>query len=122
MAQSARQEFDLIVLGAGPAGISAALAAAQNGLHTLIVDESSRPGGQVYRAVPSEFRIDAPDRLGEDFQRGEALRGALLASAVETRFDHRVWNVTPCFLVQAAGPQGVFQARSRALIAATGAS
>ena len=122
MAQSAQQEFDLMVLGAGPAGISAALAAAQHGLQTLIVDESSRPGGQVYRAVPGEFRIDAPDRLGEDFQRGEALRGALSASAVETRLDHRVWNVTPGFLVQAAGPQGMFRARSRALIAATGAS
>jgi thioredoxin reductase/bacterioferritin-associated ferredoxin len=117
-----QQAFDLIVLGAGPAGISAALSASQQGLRALIVDESPRPGGQVYRAVPDEFRVNAPDRLGEDFQRGEALRRALSESAVETRLDHRVWNVAPGFLVQAAGPQGMFQARARALVCATGAS
>lgn len=123
MAQpAARRQFDLIVLGAGPAGISAALSGSRHGLRTLIIDESPGPGGQVYRAVPVEFRVNAPDRLGEDFQRGEALRRALSGSAVETRLDHRVWNVAPGFIVQAAGPQGMFEARARALVAATGAA
>lgn len=114
--------YDLIVLGAGPAGISAALAAARQGVRTLLIDGSPQPGGQVYRAVPADFRIAAPERLGEDFAHGQRLRQALADSAVETRFEHSVWNVTPGFLIQAAGPQGLFQARSRALIAATGTS
>src|SRR4249920_2007357 len=116
----AETSYDLIVLGAGPAGISAALSAARQGVHTLLIDGSSQPGGQVYRAVPGEFRIAAPEVLGEDFAHGQRLRRALADSAVDVRLEHPVWNVAPGFLVQAAGPQGLFQARSRALIAATG--
>ena len=112
--------YDLIVLGAGPAGISAALGASRQGVRTLLIDGSAQPGGQVYRAVPGEFRLAAADRLGDDFMHGQRLRQALAESAVEVRLEHQVWNVTPGFLVQAAGPQGLFQARSRALIAATG--
>ena len=112
--------YDLIVLGAGPAGISAALSAARHGVRTLLLDGSSLPGGQVYRAVPGEFRIHAPERLGDDFRHGQRLRQALAASAVEIKLEHQVWNVSPGFVVQAVGPSGLFQARSRALIAATG--
>ena len=122
MKSGAEEAFDLIVLGGGPAGISAALSAARHGVHTLLIDESPMPGGQVYRAVPGEFRINSPVRLGEDFKRGETLRRALAGSAVEVRLDHCVWNVAPGFLVQAAGPNGLFEGRSRAVIAATGAT
>ena len=36
---------DLLVVGAGPAGLSGAVAAAQQGLDVLLVDENPRPGG-----------------------------------------------------------------------------
>ncbi len=39
-------QFDLIIIGAGPAGLSAAIYAARGALKTLVVDESSA-GGQV---------------------------------------------------------------------------
>ena len=39
------KSFDFIIIGAGPAGLTAALYAARNGLHTLAID-SSFPGGQ----------------------------------------------------------------------------
>jgi thioredoxin reductase (NADPH) len=41
-----RSEFDLIIIGAGPAGLTAAIYAARAALSTLVVDESSA-GGQV---------------------------------------------------------------------------
>ena len=122
MSAPSGNEFDLIVLGAGPAGISAAISAARHGARTLLVDESPVPGGQVYRAVPDAFRMSASPRPGEDRERGDALRRALAGSPVEVRLGQRVWNVAPGFLVQSAGPDGMFEARSRALIAATGAA
>jgi len=46
---------DLAVVGAGPAGLAAAVAAAEHGLTVLVVDEQPRPGGQIFRQLPPEF-------------------------------------------------------------------
>jgi len=42
--------FDVLVIGAGPAGLAAALAATTAGTSIGIVDENGTPGGQIYRA------------------------------------------------------------------------
>lgn len=39
--------WDLIVIGSGPAGLKAAIKAAENGLTTMVVDEFPRPGGRL---------------------------------------------------------------------------
>ncbi|MDA1049430.1 MAG: 2Fe-2S iron-sulfur cluster-binding protein [Planctomycetota bacterium] len=39
--------FDLLVVGSGPAGLAAAIAAAEQGLQVLMVDEQPRPGGSL---------------------------------------------------------------------------
>ena len=38
---------DLLVVGAGPAGMAGAIAAAEHGLEVIIVDEQARPGGSL---------------------------------------------------------------------------
>ncbi len=43
--QPLKLEADVIVVGAGPSGVSAALTAAQTGAQVLLVDEHSKPGG-----------------------------------------------------------------------------
>ena len=40
---------DIIVVGAGPAGLAAAACAAESGKRVLVLDESPRPGGQIWR-------------------------------------------------------------------------
>jgi len=46
-------EFDLLIIGAGPAGMSAAVAGAGMGLRVAVVDEQPAVGGQVFRAIES---------------------------------------------------------------------
>ncbi|MCW2899590.1 MAG: domain protein (2Fe-2S)-binding domain protein [Streptosporangiaceae bacterium] len=41
--------YDLVVIGAGPAGLSAATLAAEAGASVALVDSGSRPGGQYWR-------------------------------------------------------------------------
>lgn len=41
--------FDVIVVGAGPAGLSAAAAACEQGRSVLLLDSAPRPGGQFWR-------------------------------------------------------------------------
>jgi NADPH-dependent 2,4-dienoyl-CoA reductase/sulfur reductase-like enzyme len=63
---------ELLVVGAGPAGLAAATVAAGLGVQTVLMDEQPAPGGQIYRAVTTspvtESRI-----LGEDYWYGHSL-------------------------------------------------
>lgn len=44
-------KIDLLIVGAGPAGMSAAITAADSGLQVAVVDEQAAVGGQVFRAI-----------------------------------------------------------------------
>ena len=43
---------DLLIIGAGPAGMSAALAAAPSGARIVMLDDNPLPGGQIWRDGP----------------------------------------------------------------------
>jgi thioredoxin reductase/bacterioferritin-associated ferredoxin len=103
---------DLIILGAGPAGASAAITAAELGLRTVVLDEQHEAGGQVWRA-PS-----GAETPGDD---GARLRDRLRASGATTAFGRRVWLVERGFTVSALGPDGAEDYKAPTLIVATGA-
>ncbi|CAI1503512.1 NAD(P)/FAD-dependent oxidoreductase [Serratia quinivorans] len=44
---------DVLIIGAGPAGLAAARAAAQSGQSVLVLDDNLRPGGQIWRDGPN---------------------------------------------------------------------
>lgn len=121
----ATQDADVTVIGAGPAGIRAALTARAFGLQVALLDEADAPGGQVYRAVPDALRAERADAAGPDLRKGDSLRSQLAASRVETRIGRRVWSVSgndDLFRVDALGPDGSETYRARALVATTGTS
>ncbi|HEU0120477.1 MAG TPA: FAD-dependent oxidoreductase [Bryobacteraceae bacterium] len=60
--------FDVAILGAGPAGLSAARAAARSGKSVVLLDDNPAAGGQIWRgnariAVPSEVRFLSATRV-----------------------------------------------------------
>jgi thioredoxin reductase/bacterioferritin-associated ferredoxin len=107
-------DHDLIVLGAGPAGASAAIEADALGLKTLLIDEQDAAGGQVWQAPTPAARPSGETE-------GETLRRRLAASGVRTAFSQRVWHIEPGFVVSTAGTGGTASIRAPALILATGA-
>ena len=113
---------DLVVLGAGPAGGHAALAASGAGLDVVLIDEGTAPGGQVWRAPGPGLAVTVPAALGPDHRAGEALRRALAASTVRIMNVHRAWLLQPGFVVHAAGPDGDTRVHARALLLAPGTS
>jgi thioredoxin reductase/bacterioferritin-associated ferredoxin len=115
---TALQLADLIVVGVGPAGASAALAASSCGLAVICLDEAPAAGGQVWRAPWSG--LDAK-RHGPDAVAGDALRARLSGSTVAALFGRRVWSVTERFRVDALGPDGNEAFVAPQLVAATGA-
>lgn len=112
--------FDLLVIGGGPAGLMAAVAARRHGATVALVDENPAAGGQVYRATPAAF-AQGSAATAEEIE-GSRLRALLARSGVVTRFGHKVWSVSPGFRVDAIGPDGPVVLRAPKLIVATGTS
>lgn len=108
---------DLVVIGAGPAGLAAAVTAATAGLDVVLVDAGRRPGGQYYRHHAAET-----GRLHHGWDTFVRLRDAL--DRLTYLPGHRVWHVEDGFTVHAlAGDRDERPVRidARALIVATGA-
>lgn len=55
--------FDVAVIGAGPAGLAAAVAAAERGARVAVLDAGAQPGGQFWRHRP-ETVFPEPDGHG----------------------------------------------------------
>ena len=47
--------YDVVIVGAGPAGLSAAIEAAKNGMKVVVFDENSKPGGQLFKQIHKFF-------------------------------------------------------------------
>jgi len=116
----------LAVLGAGPAGTSAAIAAAAAGLSVLLVDEARSAGGQVFRESPISLlptRRNA-GKMDPDRRAGDSLRRDLERSGVTTRFGWRVWSVVRMergFRLDAIDGDASHTVEATALLVATGA-
>jgi thioredoxin reductase/bacterioferritin-associated ferredoxin len=111
---------DLIVIGAGPAGGNAAVAAARHGLKVALLDEAAQPGGQIYRA-PAAGLVLSGHAADADAMAGDALRALIAGSRADWRPGRRVWSVSRDFRVDATGPDGPEIFTAPRLIAATGA-
>ena len=48
-------QTELAVVGAGPAGLSGAIEAAQAGVQVTLIDENSKPGGQLFKQIHKFF-------------------------------------------------------------------
>lgn len=59
---------DLLIIGAGPAGMAAALAAAASGARIVLLDDNPLPGGQIWRAGPQAKLPAQARRMREQLQ------------------------------------------------------
>jgi len=85
---------DVLVIGAGPAGLAAATTCAQHALSTMLVDEQPSPGGQVYRGV-AEAPLARRNILGHDFAAGASLVDAFMRCGADYSPGTTVWSIAP---------------------------
>ncbi len=83
---------DLAIVGAGPAGMAAAVEAAGHGLSVVVLDDQPEPGGQIYRAVeraePALIAI-----LGEEYAAGRELAQRFRSARIDYRPNSAVWRL-----------------------------
>ncbi|NHX27872.1 FAD-dependent oxidoreductase, partial [Escherichia coli] len=114
------KQSDVIVIGAGPAGMAAAATAAEHGLSVTLLDEQARPGGQIYRDV-DRVAGKRGDMLGPDYTYGTALTGALARAPVDLVTGAVVWAIEDSFRVSYTSRNVASQVEADRLILATGA-
>lgn len=86
--------FDLAIIGAGPAGMSAAAEASAAGASVVMFDENPAAGGQIYRGIEQNTIARRPF-LGDDYWRGKDLLNAFLTSNATYVPQAFVWSVEP---------------------------
>ena len=85
-------DADIAVIGAGPAGLTAALVAAKGGARVTVLDEYPEPGGQFYKQLPAEFTVPDRTRLDRDYTKGDALLAQVKAAGVTLSPETLVWG------------------------------
>ncbi|MEU1404123.1 NAD(P)/FAD-dependent oxidoreductase [Streptomyces sp. NPDC005728] len=120
----------LAVVGAGPAGLAGALAAAARGVRVTLLDAAEQAGGQFYRQPAAALGARRPQTLHHQWRAWVRLRDGLdrhvTAGRITHLTDHHVWCVdagSGSFAVHALhGPlqeEGV-TVRADAVLLATG--
>lgn len=83
-----------VIVGAGPAGTRAAATLARYGCKPLVIDESPRSGGQIYRRAPAGFSRSPRELYGSEAARAISVHAAFdaLADSIDYRANTLVWN------------------------------
>ncbi len=113
---------ELIVIGAGPAGLSAAIEAARYGVHVTVFDENDRPGGQLFKQIHKFFGSKEHKAKIRGFRIGEELLAEAERSGVEVVLSATVIGLykEKEVLVQIGGEVRHF--KGDAILVATGAA
>lgn len=112
---------DLLIIGAGPAGMAAAVAARHTGLEVLVIDEQPAPGGQIWRGIETVAATPRADILGASYLEGRAAAEAFRACGAGYEPESQLWQIEPGFraFVTRAGKARAIAART--ILLATGA-
>tara|TARA_Y100001936_G_scaffold58361_1_gene57552 strand:+ start:229 stop:1650 length:1422 start_codon:yes stop_codon:yes gene_type:complete len=116
---SYKKQYDVIIIGAGPSGVKAALKCSEKGLKVLIIDSNANNGGQIYRAPPKSFIKKGKKSLEENLIQ-LSFSQKIKENNIDTAYNHTVWQVSPGYKIDAFNDDGTIQWNTKKLIIATG--
>ena len=117
------ETFELVIIGGGPAGLEAAVTAAETGVKTALVDNFPSLGGQYYKPLPESFKMKAKTKTERE---AELLVGMVKGLPVAQMRDTLVWGIFPDekrggWLVALYGTDAPKKIHAKTLVLATGA-
>jgi len=116
------KQIDLVIIGGGPAGMSAAVAAYESGVHNLLIlERDAHLGGILQQCIHNGFGLH---RFGEELTGPEyAWRYEKQVRELEIpyKLNTMVLDITPDKVVTATNSEeGIFQIQAKAVILAMG--
>ncbi len=113
--------YDIVIAGAGPAGLAAAVEAARRGARTLVVDENAKPGGQLFKQIHKFFGSHEHKAGIRGFAIGEKLLAEAAELGVEVWLGSVVWGLFTNKVAVLKGGEQITVTAAK-IILATGAS
>ncbi|MEP9347881.1 NAD(P)/FAD-dependent oxidoreductase [Xanthobacter sp. KR7-225] len=110
---------DALVVGAGPAGMAAALRLRHAGLSVRVVDDAPAPGGQIWRAA--EANAARAGTLGADYARGIGVAERFRACGADYRPGIELWRLDPGWQAHVKQDGALGRIDAGAVVLATGA-
>lgn len=115
------KRYELIVIGAGPAGLSAAVEAANAGMRVAVFDENARPGGQLFKQIHKFFGSREHQAKIRGFRIGEQLLQQAEEAGVEVHLNSVVMGIFDFGEVTVRQEDRVCHYRGDSVLIATGA-
>jgi len=112
---------DLLIVGAGPAGMAAAVTARRHGLSVRVVDDQPAPGGQIWRGIETVAATPRAKRLGESYFAGAERAAAFRACGASYEPASQLWQIEPGFRAFVTRGGKARLVTAEAIILATGA-
>ena len=116
------KRHELIVIGAGPAGLSAAIEAKKNGMDVIVFDENQRPGGQLFKQIHKFFGSKEHHAKVRGFRIGQQLLEEAEGLGVRVELDATVMGIYENKEVTVKKDGEVHHYKGDAIIIATGAA
>ncbi len=111
----------LTVVGAGPAGIMAAYAAAEAGVDVTLIDDNPMPGGQYYRQSPPQFKFANPIDGQSGRSDAPAILNRLPHPKIRTLYNTMAWGAFDGHTLALADQEQSFLLPADKVVLATGA-
>lgn len=116
------KRYELIVIGAGPAGLSAAIEGAKAGMRVAVFDENARPGGQLFKQIHKFFGSKEHKAKIRGFRIGEMLLQEAEEAGVNVQLNATVLGIFPEKRITVRFADHVEQFSGDNIIVATGAA
>lgn len=115
------REVEVAVVGAGPAGLSAAVEAARAGAQVVLMDQYLGPGGQYFKPLPPGFTGNGRPDWEEDEEKGKALLQGITSERISVLTGTVVYSIEPDGILSLAREGYGLRLKPQKLILATGA-
>jgi len=113
---------EVAVIGAGPAGLSAAIEAARAGAEVVLIDENAKPGGQLFKQIHKFFgsKVHGAGVRGIDI--GKQLLQETKENRVKVRLNCAVWGLFEDKVLGLINQDKLESIQAKKIILATGVS
>lgn len=112
---------DIVIVGAGSAGLSAAYQAASAGADVLVIDENNRPGGQLFKQIHKFFGSKEHQAGTRGYKIGEELLEKVENSGARVLLNSLVYGLLPDKSMGLISDGKNYAVKSKKIIIASGA-